>query len=218
MYKTAEEMEKEAIIGAAMSLGRKALTAGKSLLSKKPLTTRGTMVPNARLPAAKASTANIVPHSGRTSSGSSGRSAGGFADKAKNFMINNPRKTLAGGAAASAGLGYAAGGPSKTQKQNTYMRGYMRGQRKVASVHNNELNIPVEKFSSRDTIATVKTAGLHVLNAKMEKLASGRDFCEIDLAVAVTLLGEKSFIKRAEQKKIRSGLQALAHLRGVSNV
>lgn len=57
---------------------------------------------------------------------------------------------------------------------------------------------------------TMKTAGLHRLVARREKIAGFGDFEDsVDLKDVVNLIGQKAFIKRAEQKCIAQGIAAL---------
>ena len=55
---------------------------------------------------------------------------------------------------------------------------------------------------------------MHKVAAKLEKLSSGRDIGEVmDLPSAISLLGEKAFIKRAEHRFISNAVKSHATLR-----
>jgi len=58
-----------------------------------------------------------------------------------------------------------------------------------------------------------RAAGLHQVVARMEKIAHGRDVGpEINLEIAVGLIGAKNFIKRAHNQQVSNGLMALRAL------
>ena len=63
-----------------------------------------------------------------------------------------------------------------------------------------------------------RAAGLHRVVARMEKIAHGRDVGpEINLEVAVGLIGAKNFIKRAHNQQVANGLMALRVLEAGKN-
>ena len=71
----------------------------------------------------------------------------------------------------------------------------------------------IHKFIDKDHLASLGRAGMHKVATRLEKLESGRDIGdEMDMHSAISLLGEKAFIKRAEHRMIRSSLAALNQL------
>lgn len=75
--------------------------------------------------------------------------------------------------------------------------------------------VDLYKFMSPEAVHTLRTTGLHKIAAALEKVANGRDVGdEINLPVAVRLLGQRIFEKRAQSRQIASGLYALKTLLG----
>ena len=73
------------------------------------------------------------------------------------------------------------------------------------------MEIKLEKFMSKESCEKLRKFNLHKIAALMEK-SSGSNFDEIDLAAAVTLLGEKQYLKEASHKKILEGIEAFKSL------
>ena len=73
--------------------------------------------------------------------------------------------------------------------------------------------IDLSKFLSPESLQTLSNSGMHKVSAAMEKVANNRDIGpEMNLVAAVTLLGERAFIKRAEQRQIQTGILAYREL------
>jgi len=74
--------------------------------------------------------------------------------------------------------------------------------------------INIEKFIEPRKLNILKTAGLHKVTAALEKVATGRDVGnEINLPIAIHLLGERIFTKKAQTRQIFNGISAYRELR-----
>jgi len=74
--------------------------------------------------------------------------------------------------------------------------------------------LDISKFIDKRLLSNLSKSGMHKVAAKLEKLSSGRDIGEVmDLPSAISLLGEKAFIKRAEHRFISNAVKSHATLR-----